>query len=86
MWIYKYNIYTHIYLYLYLYLSIYLSIYLSVYLSIYLSIYIHIIYNAFLSCISHSIDTCTVAIKNIRNMHAVSINQIADILHFNNNM
>ena len=26
---------------------------------------------------------CTVAIKNIRNMHAVSTNQIADILHFN---
>ena len=27
---------------------------------------------------------CTVAIKNIKNMHAVSTNQIADILHFNN--
>ena len=26
---------------------------------------------------------CTVAIKNIKNMHAVSTNQIADILHFN---
>ena len=26
-----------------------------------------------------------VAIKNIRNMHAVSTNQIADILHFNDN-
>ena len=25
----------------------------------------------------------TVAIKNIRNMHAVSTNQTADILHFN---
>ena len=33
--------------------------------------------------VSHSIDICTVAIKNIRNMHAVSTNQIADILHFN---
>ena len=37
-----------------------------------------------LSCILlHFHDICTVAIKNIRNMHAVSINQIADILHFN---
>ena len=26
---------------------------------------------------------CTVAIKSIRNMHAVSTNQIEDILHFN---
>ena len=45
-------------------------------------------------CISHlvilrfnvidiSIDICTVANKNIRNMHAVSTNQVADILHFN---
>ena len=33
---------------------------------------------------SHSIDICTVPIKNIKNMHAVSTNQIADILHFNN--
>ena len=29
------------------------------------------------------IFTVTVAITNIRNMHAVSTNQIADILHFN---
>ena len=36
-----------------------------------------------LSCVSHSIDTCTVAIRNIGNLHAVSTNQIADILHFN---
>ena len=35
------------------------------------------------SCVSHSIDICTVAIKNIRNMHAGSTNQIADILHYN---
>ena len=34
-------------------------------------------------CVSHSIDICTVALKNIRNMQAVSTNQIADILHFN---
>ena len=40
-------------------------------------------YLAQLSGVSHSIDICTVAIKNIRNMHAVSTNQIADILHFN---
>ena len=32
---------------------------------------------------SHSIDAFTAAIKNIRNMHAVSSNQIADILHLN---
>ena len=36
-----------------------------------------------LSRVSNSIDICTVAIKNIRNMHAVSTNQNADILHFN---
>ena len=34
--------------------------------------------------ISHSIDTCTAAIKN-RNMHAVPTNQVADILLFNDN-
>ena len=33
--------------------------------------------------ISNSIDIYTVAIKNIGNMHAVSTNQTADILHFN---
>ena len=32
---------------------------------------------ASLSCVSYSIDICTV------NVHAVSTNQIADILHFN---
>ena len=35
------------------------------------------------SCVSHSIDISTVSNKNIRNMHAVSINQIAYILLFN---
>ena len=29
------------------------------------------------------IDIYTVATKNIRNMHAVSTNQIVDIFHFN---
>ena len=38
-----------------------------------------------LSCISHSIDICTVAIENARNMHSFSANQIAEILHFNDN-
>ena len=33
---------------------------------------------------SHSIDICTVAIKSLKNIYAVSTNQIADILHFNN--
>ena len=42
------------------------------------------VYPASLSCVSHSIDICTVAIQNIKNMHAVSTNEIADILHFNN--
>ena len=37
---------------------------------------------ASLSCISH----CTVAVKNIRNMHAVSTKQIAEILHFNDKL
>ena len=32
------------------------------------------------------IDICTVAIKNIRNMHAVSTNQIADILRFSDSV
>ena len=35
-----------------------------------------------LSYFSNSIDNWTVAIKNIRNMHAVSTSQIADILQF----
>ena len=43
------------------------------------------VYPAYLSCVSHSVDICTVAIKNIWNMQAVSTNQIADILHFNDN-
>ena len=43
------------------------------------------VYRTSLSCVSHSIDICTVPIKNIRNMHAVSTNQVADILHFNDN-
>ena len=33
---------------------------------------------------SHSIEMCTVAIKNIRNMHPVSTNQTRYILNFNN--
>ena len=40
---------------------------------------------ASLSCVSHSIDICTVAIKNIGNMHAVLTNRIADILQSNDN-
>ena len=42
-------------------------------------------YPSQLSCVSHSINIFTLAIKNIRNMHAVSTNQIADFLHFNDN-
>ena len=45
----------------------------------------YFVYPASLSCVSHSIDNCTVTIKNIRKMHAVSTNKIADILHFNDN-
>ena len=41
------------------------------------------VYSVQLSCFSHSIDICSVVIKHIRNIHAVSVNQIADILHFN---
>ena len=41
-----------------------------------------IVYPTLLSCVSHSIDICTVAIKNTRIMHCVSNNQFADILHF----
>ena len=37
-----------------------------------------------LSYISHSIDFCTLAIKNIKNIHTVSNNEIADSLQFNN--
>ena len=33
-------------------------------------------YPASLSCVSHAINICTVAINKIRNMHALSINQI----------
>ena len=41
------------------------------------------VYSTEYSCVSHSIDISTVSNKNIRNMHAVSINQIAYILLFN---
>ena len=37
------------------------------------------VYPSSLSCVSHSIDIYNVAIKNIRNMHHVSTNQIEDI-------
>ena len=40
------------------------------------------IYPVLLACVSHSADISTVAIKNIRNMHAVSTNQIADFFAF----
>ena len=43
------------------------------------------VYLSSLPWISHSIDVCTVVNKNIRNMHAVSTNQNADILNFNDN-
>ena len=35
-----------------------------------------------MTMVSHSINIYTIAIKSIRNIHAVSTNQIADILHF----
>ena len=37
------------------------------------------------SCVLHSTDIWTVTIKNNRNMHAFSTNQITDILYFNDN-
>ena len=40
-------------------------------------------YPASLSCVSHFINICTLAVETIRNMQAVSANQIADILGFN---
>ena len=36
-----------------------------------------------ISWVSQSTDICTAVSKNNRNMHAVSTNQIADVLHFN---
>ena len=36
-------------------------------------------------CVSHFSDICTEAIKNIRNIHTASANQVADILYFNDN-
>ena len=41
-------------------------------------------YPTSLSCVSSSTDIYTVAIKNIRNKHAVSTSQVAHILYFNN--
>ena len=43
-------------------------------------------YHASTFCVWYSIDIWTVAIKNIKTMHVYSINQIADILYFNNNV
>ena len=43
------------------------------------------VYLALLSCISHSMDIFTLAVKNIRNMHAVSPIQVTDTLHHNDN-
>ena len=36
-----------------------------------------------LTCVLHSADVCTVAIKNIKNMHTDSANRTVDILYFN---
>ena len=35
-------------------------------------------------CLAYANDNCTVTIENIRNMHVVSTNRIANILHFSN--
>ena len=43
------------------------------------------VYSASLSSARHSIYIYTVAIKNIKKMHAVLTNQIADFLHFKDN-
>ena len=43
-------------------------------------------YSSRLAFVSHSVDMCTVAIKNIRNVHAFATNQIAGILHFSDNV
>ena len=43
-------------------------------------------YHASTFCVWYSTDICTVAIKNIKTMHAYSTNQTADILYFNNNV
>ena len=40
---------------------------------------INLYFPIYILCISHSIDICTVAIKNIWNKHAASTNLIADI-------
>ena len=40
------------------------------------------VFPALLSCASHPFDICTVAIKYIRNTHAVWTSQTADILNF----
>ena len=37
------------------------------------------VYATSLYCVPHFIGICILAIKNMKNMHAVSINQIADI-------
>ena len=36
--------------------------------------------------VSHSTDVCTAEVKNIRNMHVLSANQISDIFQFNDNL
>ena len=41
------------------------------------------VYPTSLSCVSQFIDICTVAIKSIRNTHAVPLNKIGNISHFN---
>ena len=43
----------------------------------------YFLYPAYLSWLSHSIGICTIAIKNMKNMHAVSTNEIVNIFHFN---
>ena len=55
------------------------------YLPVFFSLVKCFVYPASLSCVSHCIDICTEAIKNIKKMHAASINKIADILHINDN-
>ena len=62
----------------------------NVWSTLYLDVYVldsyklkYFVFSAKILCVSHLIDICTVGIKTIKNMHTVSTDQIADILHFN---
>ena len=75
------------YIYIYIYICVCIYVCIQVYVYMYISVNSNVfLYLTQLSYDLYSINICTVANRNIRNIHVVSTNQIAHVLRFNNNI